>query len=177
MKSNWGILHSKPKKKLTITLTVHLGQEWRMIAPFAVGLSNFVPVTQHYKMSPVGNDHHVRISCSGTPRKSVRAVADELGIHHTTVSRRLRAIGKVKRLDSWVPHELTPANKKRRLEVCSSLSVRNRREGFLHRVVTSDEKWISYDNRKRSGQWLDRVQRPGRRPKPPLHPRIVLLLV
>ena len=73
------------------------------------------------------------------PRKSVRAIADELGIHHTTVSRRLRAIGKVKKLDSWVSHELTPANKNGRLEVCSSLSVRNKRKGFLHRIVTSDE--------------------------------------
>ena len=123
------------------------------------------------------SDELLRNTVEADPRKSVRAIADELGIHHTTVSRRLRAIGKVKKLDSWVPHELTPANKNRRLEVCSSLSVRNKREGFLHRIVTSDEKWICYDNRKRSGQWLDRDQRPGRCPKPPLHPQKVLLLV
>ena len=177
MNSNRGILHSKSQE----TLTAHLGQELQMNAPFAIGLSNFIPVTQHCKMSPVGTDqHHVRMSCSGTPWKwtlvEVRAIADELGIHHTTVSRRLRAIGKVKKLDSWVPHE-TPANKNRRLEVSSSLSVRNKRESFLHRIVTSDGKWICYDNRKLSGQWLDRDQRPGRCPKPPLHTRKVLLLV
>lgn len=72
-------------------------------------------------------------------RKSVRAIADKLGIHHTTIVQRLHAISKVKKLDSWVPHELTRANKNRRVEVCTSLSVRNNRESFLHRIVTSDK--------------------------------------
>jgi len=123
---------------------------------------NFVPVTQHCKMRPVDTDQTLcsdellRNNVEANLRKSVRAPADELGIHYITFSRRLHAIGKVRKLDSWVLHELTPDNKNR-----NSSSVRNTREDFLHRIVTSDEKWISYDNRKLSGQWLDRDQRPG----------------
>ena len=95
---------------------VHLGQKWRMNAPFTVGLSNFVPLTQHYKMSSMGTDHHVRMSYSGTPwKRTIGKVfvalqcscTMELHIHHTTVCRRLREIGGVKYLDSRVSHELT----------------------------------------------------------------------
>ena len=123
------------------------------------------------------SDELLKNTVEADPRQSVRAIADKFGIHHSTVVRRLKTIDKVKKLDTWVPHELTPVNKARRLEMCSSLSLRNKREGFLHRIVTSDEKWIWYDNRKRSAQWVDRDQHPGCCPKPPLHPQKVLLLV
>ena len=47
------------------------------------------------------SDELLRNTVEADPRKSFRAIADELGIHnHTTVSRRLGAIGKVKWLDS-----------------------------------------------------------------------------
>ena len=79
---------------------------------------------------PTCSDELLRNTVEADPWENDRAITDELGIHHTTVSRRLRAIGKVKKLDSLVPHELTPANKNRRLEVCRSLSVRNKREKY-----------------------------------------------
>ena len=50
------------------------------------------------------SDELLRNTVEAGPRKSVRAIADELGIHHITVSRQLRAIGKVKKLDSRVSH-------------------------------------------------------------------------
>jgi len=45
-----------PAQQAAKTLTVYLEQDWRMNAPFAVALSNFIPVTQHCKMSPMGTD-------------------------------------------------------------------------------------------------------------------------
>ncbi|KYN13012.1 hypothetical protein ALC57_14787, partial [Trachymyrmex cornetzi] len=30
-----------------------------------------------------------------------------------------------------------------------------RRKGFLHRIVTGDEKWVHYDNPKRRKSWGD----------------------
>lgn len=41
------------------------------------------------------------------------------------------------------------------LEICASLNLRHKNDPLLHRILTYDEKWILYINRKRSGQWLD----------------------
>jgi len=39
----------------------------------------------------------------------------------------------------------------RRLVICETLRQRQQRKGFLHRIVTGDEKWIYYDNPKLEG--------------------------
>lgn len=103
------------------------------------------------------------------PRKTTRELAEDLQVDHTTVVRHLKEIGKVKKLEKWVPHELNDNQKYQRLEISSSLLLRNKVEPFLERIITCDEKWIVYDNRKRSSQWLDRAEAPRHFPKPKLH--------
>lgn len=110
-------------------------------------------------------------------RLTIREIAVRMNIHYSTVSRHLQAMGKVKKLDKWVPHELTENNKIRRLEISSSLLSRHNNEGLLHRLITCDEKWILYDNRRRSAQWLDADEAPKHMPKPNLHPRMILVSV
>ncbi len=62
--------------------------------------------------------------------------------------------------------------------MCSSLLLRNKNNPFLDRIVTCDEKWILYDNRRRSAQWLDRDEAPMKHmPKPSLHPKKVMVTV
>ncbi|KAF2355772.1 Transposase type 1 [Trinorchestia longiramus] len=111
------------------------------------------------------------------PCQSVREMSQTLGVSIATVSRHLKIIGKVKKLDKWVPHELNENQKLRRFEECSMLSLRNTNDPFLDRIVTCDEKWVLYDNRKRSGQWLDRDESPKHFPKPMLHQKKIMVTV
>ena len=76
-----------------------------------------------------------------------------------------------------MPRELNDNQKKRRYEVSSSLLLRNKNDLFLDRVVTCDEKWVLYDNRRRSDQWLDVDEAPRHLPKPELHQMKVMLTV
>ena len=48
---------------------------------------------------------------------------------------------------------------------------------FLDRIVTCDEKWILYDNLRRSGQWLDCDEPPKHFPKPKFHQQKILATV
>ncbi|EFN65803.1 Histone-lysine N-methyltransferase SETMAR, partial [Camponotus floridanus] len=90
----------------------------------------------------------LKATVEADPSQSARELALTFGVSKKTILTHLAQIGKVKKLDKWVPHELNDAQKQRRLEACLSLLSRNKTEPFLHRIVTCDEKWIMYDNRK-----------------------------
>ncbi|CAI9719978.1 Hypothetical predicted protein [Octopus vulgaris] len=48
---------------------------------------------------------------------------------------------------------------------------------FLYRLITCDEKWILFDNSKRTGQWLDAGELPKHYPEPQLHPKNLMVTV
>ncbi|KAJ0182071.1 hypothetical protein K1T71_002793 [Dendrolimus kikuchii] len=73
----------------------------------------------------------------------------ELGIDHKTVLVHLKKAGYIKKLDIWVPHELTERNLMNRVLICDSLLRRNETEPFLKKLITGDEKWITYDKNVR----------------------------
>ncbi|EFN83611.1 Histone-lysine N-methyltransferase SETMAR, partial [Harpegnathos saltator] len=77
---------------------------------------------------------------------SSRSIAKELKIDHKTVLNHLHKAGFKKKLDVWVPHELTQKSMVDRISICEALTKRNEIESFLKRMVTGDEKWITYDN-------------------------------
>nr|XP_012218141.1 PREDICTED: uncharacterized protein LOC105669663 [Linepithema humile] len=76
-------------------------------------------------------------------------LAGSLGVTQQAVSVRLRAMGMIQKQGNWVPYELKPRDVERRFFTCELLIQRQQRKGFLHRIVTGDEKWIFYDNPKR----------------------------
>lgn len=123
------------------------------------------------------DNHQLKALIEADPRKTTREVAEELNVDQSTVVRHLKQIGKSKKLEKWVPHELNENQKNRRFEVSSALLLRNKNDPFLDRIVTCDEKWILYDNRRRSAQWLDHDEAPKHFPKPKLHQKKVMVTV
>ena len=56
----------------------------------------------------------------------------------------LKQIGKVKKLDKWVPYKLTEKERISSFEVSFSLILHN--ESLIDQIVMCNEKWIVYDN-------------------------------
>ncbi|EYC00226.1 hypothetical protein Y032_0117g680 [Ancylostoma ceylanicum] len=123
------------------------------------------------------DDDALKSLVEADPRKTVRELAEDLQVSFSTVAKRLEKLGKVKKMDQWVPHELNAEQMLRRYQISSELLLRNKNDPFLDRIVTCDEKWILYDNRKRSSQWLDRDEPPKQFPKKKLHEKKTMLTV
>ena len=66
--------------------------------------------------------------------------------HSANVFQNPKAIGMISKQGNWVPYELKSRDFDRRFLTCELLLARLKRKGFLHRIVTGDEKWIHYDN-------------------------------
>ncbi|GFW16912.1 histone-lysine N-methyltransferase SETMAR [Trichonephila clavipes] len=77
---------------------------------------------------------------------SSRSIAQKLKIDHKTVLSHLRKVVFKKKLNVWVPHQLTPQNMMDRIYICEALAKLNEIDQFLKRMVTGDEKWVMYYN-------------------------------
>ena len=82
-------------------------------------------------------------------------VAEELNASHPMVIWHLNQIGKVKKLDKWVSHELTKIPKNCRFEGSSSLILWNNNKPFFNQIMTYDKKRFLYDKQWWPSQWLD----------------------
>ena len=80
---------------------------------------------------------------------NARGACKIIGGIQQAVSVRLRIMGMIQKQGNWVPYELKPRDVERRFFTCEQLIQRQQRKGFLHRIVTGDEKWIFYDNFKK----------------------------
>lgn len=124
----------------------------------------------------VCNDQ-LKVTVESDPSQSAHEISLKFCVSKQTILFHLSQIGKVRKLDKWVPHELNEKQKLKRLEACLALLSRHKSDPFLNRIVTCDEKWIKYDNRKRSAQWLDKDEAPKHTSKPKIHQKKLMVSV
>lgn len=106
------------------------------------------------------NNNELKEMVEADPSQTTQELAAWFNVTLPTRSTHLRQINKIKKYEKSVPHDLTDLQKETRVETCVALLNRYRNEGILDRIVTCDEKWILYDNRKRKMQWLTPGQTP-----------------
>ncbi|EYC12886.1 hypothetical protein Y032_0045g1141 [Ancylostoma ceylanicum] len=85
-------------------------------------------------------------NCEAQPDLSVQDIAARTQTPKSTVHDFFRTSGKVPKLPRVLPHVLSTLDKKRRVEVCTSLLNRRRTFAWIDSIVTMDEKYCSYDN-------------------------------
>lgn len=83
----------------------------------------------------------------------------------------------IQKQGDWVPYELKPRDVERRFLMCELLLQRQKRKGFLHRIITGDGKWIHYDNPKRKKSWGMLGHASTSSPKPNIHGSKLLLCI
>ena len=104
-------------------------------------------------------------------------LGETLHIEESTVSKRLKVLGMIQKQGHWVPYELKPRDIERRFVTCELLLQRKKRIGFLHPIVTGDEKWIHYDNPKHRKSWGKPEHAPTSSAKPNNHGSKLLLCI
>lgn len=126
---------------------------------------------------PAIDDDRLNSLIMEDPRQSLRQIASQLCCSFGAVQSHIHSLGKVRKLDKWVPHKLSDDQKWQRLTICTSLLSRRKEENFLNQILTCDEKWVAYDNMTRSYQWLDPDEPPHQIPKPEVHSKKLLISV
>ena len=101
----------------------------RCFAKFRSGNENLEDEPHPRRPSELA-DEDLESLLKANPRITTREMAEELGCSHTAVESHLHKIGKVSKLGTWVPHELSESNLNQRVTICSSLLSRFTREPF-----------------------------------------------
>ena len=81
------------------------------------------------------------------------------------------------KLSLWLPHTFSEKKKEDRISTVKSLLSRQRNDPFLKNIITSDEKWVFYDNVQHKEQWIDKDESQQPTPKAELHGRKIMLCV
>ena len=110
------------KQRRQLTTTTHLAQDLLMNGQYNGGSRSFVKETRVLKMRSVvaghGNWQWPVERITEAPQ-TTQEVVQEFNINHSMVIQHLKQIGKVKRFNKWVPHELTKNQKSHHFEVWS----------------------------------------------------------
>lgn len=112
---------------------------------------------------------HVESVLEHDRRMTIRALAEQCGVSHTTILCILRDhLHLRKKCAQWVPKNLTTDQKQKRLEfsVMNLDRYHNEGEAFLEHIVTGDETWCYHhepETKRGSMQWLPRGASPPKK--------------
>ena len=132
---------------------------------------------EHLGRPPAIDMYAVLAKIESDPTMSTRMLAKEFECSYKQIARILHEAGKQVRKGRWVPHKLTQNQKNRRNSAAQELLERHNKSPFLNRIVTCDEKWVSYKNPVNKKQWLTPGQPSVSTPKPDWRQRRILLCV
>nr|CDJ87124.1 transposase [Haemonchus contortus] len=89
------------------------------------------------------------------PTSSLRDLSKVTQVPRSTIHKVLIESGKVSKRRRVVPHDLTPAQARKRVEVCpDNLRVRGLRK-ILDSLIYQVEKWVYYSNPANKPVWVD----------------------
>ncbi|KAG5326614.1 MOS1T transposase, partial [Pseudoatta argentina] len=108
------------------------------------------------KERPGQEDNNLQALLNENSCQTLKELSTSLEVDFSTIGKRLKSLDMIQKEGHWVPYELKPRDIERRFLTCKLLLQRQKRKGFLHRIVTGDEKWIHYDNPKRDEQFFRR---------------------
>lgn len=111
------------------------------------------------------------------PHLTSRELAEKFSVSHTAILHHLEEMGKVSKLDVWVPHQLTDFDRQRRIDACTTLLSKKRRLDWLNKLVTADEKWCLYSNMTRRRSWTNKGTTAQPQAKADLHQKKLMVCV
>ena len=89
-------------------------------------------------------DENFRTLVETDPSQTVRGMMEELGVSSHAVFDGLKRIGKVKKLEKWVSHDLNDRQKSTRLEVCF-FAIAQQKRSFFGRMMKSESSTTTRD--------------------------------
>ena len=95
------------------------------------------------------DDDLIKAIIDSDRHSTTREIAQKLHVSHTCIENYLKQLGYVQKLDTWVPYELKEKHLTQRINSCDLLKKCNENDPFLKRLITSDEKWVVFNNIKR----------------------------
>ena len=98
--------------------------------------------TKHLPRSGRQNEGILDRVSEENQQKSTRRLSEELGASKDTIHRQIKTLGKSYRSCRSVPHELTPQQAQRRVDICRQLIGNPMNGRFIRRIATCDEKWV-----------------------------------
>jgi histone-lysine N-methyltransferase SETMAR len=110
-------------------------------------------------------------------QSSIVEILQEAGIFFVDFLLDFSILGLVWKKTRWLPHELTEAQKQKRVDVSTKLLERQQSRPFLQDLITMDETWIPFYNPDPKSTWGPANHRPQGTPKPDFRCQKIMLSV